>query len=81
MLLTDPVMNLTHVIHELSFGPFFPAIAQPLDLSLEKTDDGMCLNLSWLTLLAFTAFQYFLRIVPTTYIDSKRRTLITSQVR
>lgn len=29
---------------------------------------------------AFTAFQYFLRIVPTTYIDSNRRTLITSQV-
>ena len=26
-------MNLSHVIHEFSFGPFFPAIAQPLDMT------------------------------------------------
>ncbi|KLT45392.1 ER to Golgi transport-related protein [Cutaneotrichosporon oleaginosum] len=61
------LMNLTHVIHEFSFGPFFPAIAQPLDMSLETTD------------AAFAAFQYFLRIVPTTYIDANRRMLSTSQ--
>jgi hypothetical protein len=36
--LTDLVMNLSHVIHELSFGPFFPAIAQPLDVSMETTE-------------------------------------------
>jgi len=36
-------MNLTHVIHEFSFGPFFPAIAQPLDVSLETTDKRTCL--------------------------------------
>lgn len=74
-------MNLTHVIHEFSFGPFFPAIAQPLDMSLEQTDDRTCIPASLLMLSAFSAFQYFLRIVPTTYIDAKRRTLITSQVR
>ncbi|GMK55210.1 hypothetical protein CspeluHIS016_0202660 [Cutaneotrichosporon spelunceum] len=61
------LMNLTHVIHEFSFGPFFPAIAQPLDMSLETTDEP------------FAAFQYFLRIVPTTYVDAKRRYLMTSQ--
>ncbi|KAK4689985.1 endoplasmic reticulum-Golgi intermediate compartment protein 2, partial [Tremellales sp. Uapishka_1] len=61
------LMNLTHVIHEFSFGPFFPAISQPLDLSLETTDQP------------FTIFQYFLRIVPTTYIDASRRKLVTSQ--
>ncbi|RSH86879.1 uncharacterized protein EHS24_005157 [Apiotrichum porosum] len=61
------LMNVSHVIHEFSFGPFFPAIAQPLDLSLESTDEP------------FTAFQYFLRIVPTTYIDASRRKLVTSQ--
>lgn len=34
-----------------------------------------------LTLLsAFTAFQYFLRVVPTTYISASRRRLVTSQV-
>ncbi|TXT09002.1 hypothetical protein VHUM_02476 [Vanrija humicola] len=61
------LMNLSHVIHEFSFGPFFPAISQPLDLSLETTDH------------AFTAFQYFLRVVPTTYISASRRRLVTSQ--
>lgn len=30
-------MNLSHVVHEFSFGPFFPAIAQPLDQSYEIT--------------------------------------------
>lgn len=29
------VMNLSHVIHEFSFGPFFPRIVQPLDNSVE----------------------------------------------
>ena len=28
-------MNLSHVIHEFSFGPFFPRIVQPLDNSVE----------------------------------------------
>ena len=31
------VMNLSHVIHEFSFGPFFPRISQPLDNSAEIT--------------------------------------------
>ncbi|KAE8538580.1 hypothetical protein D1P53_004941 [Cryptococcus gattii VGV] len=61
------LMNLSHVVHEFSFGPFFPAIAQPLDQSYE------------ITLQPFTIFQYFLRVVPTTYIDASRRKLITSQ--
>lgn len=26
-------MNLSHIVHEFSFGPYFPAIAQPLDMS------------------------------------------------
>lgn len=30
-------MNLSHVIHEFSFGPYFPAISQPLDNSVETT--------------------------------------------
>ncbi|KIR59695.1 endoplasmic reticulum-Golgi intermediate compartment protein 2 [Cryptococcus bacillisporus CA1873] len=61
------LMNLSHVVHEFSFGPFFPAIAQPLDQSYEITQQP------------FTIFQYFLRVVPTTYIDASRRKLITSQ--
>ncbi|CAD6576439.1 MAG: hypothetical protein TREMPRED_001679 [Tremellales sp. Tagirdzhanova-0007] len=61
------LMNLSHIVHEFSFGPFFPAISQPLDLSLETTEQP------------FTIFQYFLRVVPTTYIDASRRKLMTSQ--
>jgi hypothetical protein len=32
------LMNLSHVIHEFSFGPYFPEISQPLDSSVETTD-------------------------------------------
>lgn len=32
------VMNLSHVITEFSFGPYFPEITQPLDNSFELTD-------------------------------------------
>nr|XP_018262810.1 endoplasmic reticulum-Golgi intermediate compartment protein 2 [Kwoniella dejecticola CBS 10117]OBR84968.1 endoplasmic reticulum-Golgi intermediate compartment protein 2 [Kwoniella dejecticola CBS 10117] len=61
------LMNLSHVVHEFSFGPFFPAISQPLDKSYEIAKEP------------FTIFQYFLRVVPTTYIDAARRRLVTSQ--
>lgn len=90
-------MNLSHVVHEFSFGPFFPAIAQPLDQSYEITQQrksisphpvhnvktekkklAFTLRFFW-AFSAFTIFQYFLRVVPTTYIDASRRKLITSQ--
>ena len=32
------VMNLSHVITEFSFGPYFPDMTQPLDNSFELTD-------------------------------------------
>ena len=35
IFLSDAVMNLSHVINEFSFGPFFPRISQPLDNSVE----------------------------------------------
>ncbi|WWC70147.1 uncharacterized protein I206_104094 [Kwoniella pini CBS 10737] len=61
------LMNLSHIVHEFSFGPFFPAISQPLDKSYEIAKEP------------FTIFQYFLRVVPTTYVDAARRRLVTSQ--
>jgi hypothetical protein len=33
------LMNLSHVIHEFSFGPYFPEIAQPLDSSVEVSNE------------------------------------------
>jgi len=61
------LMNLSHVIHEFSFGPYFPAISQPLDNSVETTQAH------------FHIFQYFLSVVSTTYIDAKQRLLDTHQ--
>lgn len=60
-------MNLSHVIHEFSFGPYFPEIAQPLDSSVEVSNEH------------FAVFQYFVSIIPTTYIDRWGRKLHTNQ--
>lgn len=60
-------MNLSHVIHEFSFGPFFPQISQPLDNSAELTEHP------------FHIFQYFISVVSTTYVDARRRVLDTNQ--
>ncbi|KAI0711839.1 DUF1692-domain-containing protein [Cerioporus squamosus] len=61
------LMNLSHVITEFSFGPYFPDIAQPLDNSFELTHDP------------FVAYQYFLHVVPTTYIAPRSKPLQTNQ--
>ncbi|OAQ32223.1 DUF1692-domain-containing protein [Linnemannia elongata AG-77] len=61
------VMNMTHSIHELSFGELYPAIVNPLDDSFE------------LSRTSFEAFQYFLVVVPTVYIDRSNKQLLTNQ--
>jgi len=60
-------MNLSHVITKFSFGPYFPDITQPLDYSLEMTQEP------------FIAYQYFLSIVPTKYVAPRSPPLITNQ--
>jgi len=60
-------MNLTHLITEFSFGPYFPEIVQPLDYSLEVATNP------------FTAFQYFITVVPTTYYAGHSKPLETNQ--
>ncbi|KAF5379981.1 hypothetical protein D9757_010266 [Collybiopsis confluens] len=61
------VMNLSHVISEFSFGPYFPDIVQPLDYSFEVTQEP------------FVAYQYFLHVVPTSYIAPRSSPLHTHQ--
>lgn len=61
------LMNLSHVIHEFSFGPFFPRIVQPLDNSVELASGP------------FHIFQYFVSVVSTRYVDAGKRTLDTNQ--
>ncbi|KAG6844093.1 hypothetical protein H0H87_009883 [Tephrocybe sp. NHM501043] len=60
-------MNLSHIIKEFSFGPHFPDMVQPLDYSFEVTNDP------------FIAYQYFLHVVPTTYIAPRSYPLDTNQ--
>ncbi|KIY66202.1 DUF1692-domain-containing protein [Cylindrobasidium torrendii FP15055 ss-10] len=60
-------MNLSHVITEFSFGPHFPEIVQPLDNSFEVAVDP------------FVAYQYFLHVVPTTYVAPRSSPLETNQ--
>jgi hypothetical protein len=61
------LMNLSHVVHELSFGPYFPHIAQPLDSVVEISDEP------------FSVFEYFVSVIPTRYIDRWGRKLETNQ--
>ncbi|KAI9434355.1 DUF1692-domain-containing protein [Lactarius indigo] len=61
------VMNLSHVITVFSFGKHFPEITQPLDNSFEITHGE------------FVAYQYYLRVVPTTYVAPRTAPLHTNQ--
>ncbi|KAI1320469.1 hypothetical protein EDD11_000854 [Mortierella claussenii] len=60
-------MNMTHKIDELSFGALYPTIVNPLDDSFEISETS------------FEAFQYFLVVVPTIYVDRRGRELLTNQ--
>ncbi|KAJ4364897.1 hypothetical protein N0V95_000543 [Ascochyta clinopodiicola] len=53
--------NFSHIIREMSFGPYFPSMNNPLDntIALTPTQDDH-----------FYKFQYYLSIVPTIYTDS-----------
>ncbi|KAG2187861.1 hypothetical protein INT44_000611 [Umbelopsis vinacea] len=60
-------LNFTHRINEFSFGKLYPNLVNPLDDSIETTDAH------------FHAFQYFMSVVPTTYIDNSNNVLETYQ--
>ncbi|KAI9323541.1 endoplasmic reticulum vesicle transporter-domain-containing protein [Dichotomocladium elegans] len=61
------VLNFTHRIDEFSFGKLYPNSVNPLDNSVEITESH------------FTAFQYFISVVPTTYINQDKDLLLTNQ--
>ncbi|KAF1986891.1 DUF1692-domain-containing protein [Aulographum hederae CBS 113979] len=58
--LTHDKFNFTHTINELSFGPFYPSLQNPLDNTLASTR------------FHFYKFQYYLSIVPTIYTTDAR---------
>ncbi|CAK7272181.1 hypothetical protein SEPCBS119000_004989 [Sporothrix epigloea] len=64
--------NFSHIVNELSFGPFYPSLVNPLD----QTINGASAH--------FHRFQYFLSVVPTIYSvghPSRRgaRAILTNQ--
>ncbi|KAL9057704.1 MAG: hypothetical protein Q9162_002178 [Coniocarpon cinnabarinum] len=50
--------NFSHHINELSFGPFYPTLLNPLDATTTLTEQH------------FYKFQYYLSVVPTIYTDA-----------
>jgi len=56
--LTAPLaFNFSHQITELSFGPYYPSLENPLDNTISSTPHH------------FYKYQYYLSIVPTIYTD------------
>ncbi|RHZ60811.1 endoplasmic reticulum-Golgi intermediate compartment family protein [Aspergillus thermomutatus] len=53
--LEHKTFNFSHMITELSFGPHYPTILNPLDKTIATTEDH------------YYKYQYFLSIVPTIY--------------
>ncbi|KLO17378.1 DUF1692-domain-containing protein [Schizopora paradoxa] len=61
------LMNLSHIVNTFSFGPYFPEMTQPLTNTLEITEEP------------FVAYQYFLTVVPTTYVPARGKPVQTNQ--
>ncbi|KAI3334223.1 endoplasmic reticulum vesicle transporter-domain-containing protein [Ustulina deusta] len=63
--------NFSHVISELSFGPYYPSLVNPLDRTINLADAH------------FHKFQYFMSVVPTVYTvaggSAATRTIFTNQ--
>ncbi|KAI0386677.1 DUF1692-domain-containing protein [Hypomontagnella monticulosa] len=66
--------NFSHVISELSFGPYYPSLVNPLDRTINLATSN------------FFKFQYFMSVVPTIYSvgsegssPSADRTIFTNQ--
>lgn len=63
--------NFSHIINELSFGPFYPTLVNPLDCTVNLATSN------------FFKFQYFTSIVPTIYSvghsPSPSHTILTNQ--
>ncbi|KAI9730818.1 MAG: hypothetical protein M1834_005536 [Cirrosporium novae-zelandiae] len=65
--LDHTAFNFSHVIRELSFGPYYPSIQNPLDDTYATTVNH------------FYKFQYYLSLIPTVYVRSNKNYIITNQ--
>ena len=60
ILTHDVAFNFSHIIREMSFGPYYPSLTNPLDATIAVTPTPED---------KFYKFQYYLSIVPTIYTD------------
>ncbi|KAF1945935.1 DUF1692-domain-containing protein [Clathrospora elynae] len=58
--LDHKTFNFSHIIREMSFGPYYPSLTNPLDSTIAITPTPAD---------HFYKFQYYLSIVPTIYTD------------
>ncbi|EMR11610.1 hypothetical protein PNEG_00051 [Pneumocystis murina B123] len=61
--LSHKKMNFTHIINSFSFGTYYSNIISPLDKTGEITHEN------------FYLFQYYISIVPTTFVKGNKRVL------
>ncbi|EGO60265.1 hypothetical protein NEUTE1DRAFT_56465 [Neurospora tetrasperma FGSC 2508] len=64
--LDHSAFNFSHIISELSFGPFLPSLVNPLDQTVNIASAN------------FHKFQYFISVVPTVY-SSSGKSIVTNQ--
>ncbi|KKA24394.1 hypothetical protein T310_1579 [Rasamsonia emersonii CBS 393.64] len=64
--LDHKTFNFSHMITELSFGPHYPSLMNPLDKTIATTDTH------------YYKYQYFLNIVPTIYSKGTNPAIIMS---
>jgi hypothetical protein len=60
--------NFSHHINELSFGPFYPSLINPLDNTVASTEAN------------FYKFQYYCNVVPTIYTTDVHRLSLSPPV-
>ncbi|KAK3957012.1 endoplasmic reticulum vesicle transporter-domain-containing protein [Pseudoneurospora amorphoporcata] len=65
--LDHSAFNFSHIISELSYGPFLPSLVNPLDQTVN------------LATANFHKFQYFISVVPTVYSVSGGQSIVTNQ--
>jgi hypothetical protein len=67
----SPAFNFSHVVSELSFGPYYPSLINPLDRTINIAEPH------------FYKFQYFMSVVPTIYTvaggGATTKTIFTNQ--
>jgi len=73
--LPEVVFNMSHTVNRLSFGEDFPGVVNPLD-SVTKVSD---LELKPGLVDSASMFQYFLKVVPTSYTSLSGKRILTNQ--